>query len=100
MARELDALALLYTRQAKHDLAEPLHRRAMSIRRATATPRGASHPGVLSPGGALGQLARGAEPLKRRALQLEELIMGPDSPDLARTLNEIGVLYYLQSNIQ
>jgi hypothetical protein len=23
--------------------------------------------------------------------------MGPDSPDLARTLNELGVLYYLQN---
>ena len=25
--------------------------------------------------------------------------MGPDSPDLARTLNEIGVLSYLQNNV-
>ena len=40
------------------------------------------------------------DPLRRRVLQLEELIMGPDSADLARTLNELGVLYYLQGNME
>jgi hypothetical protein len=40
------------------------------------------------------------DPLQRRALQLEELAMGPDSADLARTLNELGVLYYLQNNVE
>ena len=43
---------------------------------------------------------RGVDPLRRRVLQLEELAMGPDSPDLARTLNELGVLYYLQNNVE
>ena len=43
---------------------------------------------------------RTIDPLKRRVLQLEELAMGPDSPDLARTLNELGVLYYLQNNVE
>ena len=43
---------------------------------------------------------RGIDPLRRRVLQLEELAMGPDSPDLARTLNELGVLYYLQNNVE
>ncbi len=43
---------------------------------------------------------RGIDPVKKRVLQLEELAMGPDSADLARTLNELGVLYYLQNNIE
>ena len=43
---------------------------------------------------------RVADPLRKRTLQLEELAMAADSLDLARTLNEIGVLYYLQSSIE
>lgn len=38
--------------------------------------------------------------LRRRALQLEELTLGEDKPDNARTLNELGVLYYLQNNLE
>ena len=38
--------------------------------------------------------------LRRRVLNPEGLTMGPDSPDLARTLNEIGVLSYLQNNME
>ena len=36
--------------------------------------------------------------LKKRALQLEDLATGPDSVELARTLNELGVLFYLQND--
>ncbi|XP_062070628.1 nephrocystin-3 isoform X3 [Lepus europaeus] len=38
--------------------------------------------------------------VRRRALQLEELTLGKDTPDNARTLNELGVLYYLQNNLE
>ena len=38
--------------------------------------------------------------LRKRALQLEELTLGKDTPDNARTLNELGVLYYLQNNLE
>lgn len=38
--------------------------------------------------------------LRRRALQLEELTLGRDSADCAKTLNELGVLYYLQNNLE
>ncbi|XP_075683228.1 nephrocystin-3 isoform X3 [Rhinoderma darwinii] len=38
--------------------------------------------------------------LRRRALQLEELTLGKDTSDNARTLNELGVLYYLQNNLE
>ncbi|XP_069108020.1 nephrocystin-3-like [Argopecten irradians] len=86
VAKELDALAVLYQKQDKHDLAEPLKKRAMSIRKKAKTPR--SHSGQVK------------SVVQRRALQLEELAIGPDSPDLARTLNELGVLYYLQNNLE
>eukprot|EP00058_Branchiostoma_floridae_P020647 XP_002606137.1 hypothetical protein BRAFLDRAFT_88048 [Branchiostoma floridae] len=38
----------------------------------------------------------GLEFLRKRAVHLEELSLGPDSPALARSLNELGVLFYLQ----
>lgn len=38
--------------------------------------------------------------LRQRALQLEELTLSKDTPDNARTLNELGVLYYLQNNLE
>jgi nephrocystin-3 len=37
--------------------------------------------------------------MRKQTLRPEGLTMGPDSPDLARTLNEIGVLSYLQNNV-
>ena len=36
--------------------------------------------------------------LKKRTLQVEELARGSPSPELARSLNELGVLYFLQNN--
>lgn len=38
--------------------------------------------------------------LHRRTLQLEELTLGKDSADCAKALNELGVLYYLQNNLE
>ncbi|BFZ22072.1 hypothetical protein BsWGS_25111 [Bradybaena similaris] len=85
VATELDALALLYQKQDKHDLAHPLRKKAFAIKKKLRVPK-------RQTGDA------GIDSLQRRALQLEELVMGPDSTDLARTLNELGVLYYLQNN--
>nr|KAG5697850.1 hypothetical protein BaRGS_017107 [Batillaria attramentaria] len=87
VAKELDSLAVLYQKQDKHDAADPLKKRALSIKKKIRTPRGPSAHHKI-------------DPLQRRALQLEELAMGPDSADLARTLNELGVLYYLQNNVE
>ncbi|CAL1539739.1 unnamed protein product [Lymnaea stagnalis] len=83
VAKELDALAVLYQKQDKHDLAHPLRKQAFAIKKKMRTPRGQNV---------------SIDPLQRRALQLEELVLGPDSTDLARSLNELGVLNYLQSN--
>ncbi|CAH1273997.1 KLC4 [Branchiostoma lanceolatum] len=82
VARELEALALLYQRQNKFDVAEPLHKRAVTIRK-----RSPENSRLRS---------AGLEFLRKRAVHLEELSLGPDSPALARSLNELGVLFYLQ----
>uniref|UniRef100_A0A672PFR0 Nephrocystin-3 n=1 Tax=Sinocyclocheilus grahami TaxID=75366 RepID=A0A672PFR0_SINGR len=84
VARELDSLSLLYQKQNKYEQAEKLRKRSVKIRQKTARQKGHMYDFAL---------------LKRRALQLEELTLGKDSADCAKTLNELGVLYYLQNNL-
>ncbi|KTG42551.1 hypothetical protein cypCar_00039777 [Cyprinus carpio] len=84
VARELDSLTLLYQKQKKYEQAEKLRKRSVKIRQKTARQKGHMYGFAL---------------LKRRALQLEELTLGKDSADCAKTLNELGVLYYLQNNL-
>lgn len=38
--------------------------------------------------------------LKKKTLQMEELARGSPSAELARSLNELGVLYFLQNNYE
>lgn len=85
VARELDSLSLLYQKQNKYEQAEKLRKRSVKIRQKTARQKGHMYGFAL---------------LKRRALQLEELTLGKDSADCAKTLNELGVLYYLQNNLE
>ena len=40
----------------------------------------------------------GLSELKKRTLQVEELAGGVPSAELARSLNELGVLYFLQND--
>ncbi|XP_027727709.1 nephrocystin-3 isoform X2 [Vombatus ursinus] len=85
IARELDALATLYQKQNKYEQAEHLRKKSFKIRQKVARRKGNLYGFAL---------------LRRRALQLEELTLGKDTPDNARTLNELGVLYYLQNNLE
>ncbi|MEE6465850.1 hypothetical protein FKM82_006728 [Ascaphus truei] len=85
VARELDALAVLYQKQNKYEQAEQLRKRSLKIRQKAARRKGSMYGFAL---------------LRRRALLLEELTLGKDTPDNARTLNELGVLYYLQNNLE
>ncbi|TRY59639.1 hypothetical protein DNTS_022786 [Danionella cerebrum] len=85
VARELDSLSLLYQKQNKYEQAEKLRKRSLKIRQKTARQKGNMYGFAL---------------LKQRALQLEELTLGKDSADCAKTLNELGVLYYLQNNLE
>uniref|UniRef100_A0A3P9J894 Nephrocystin-3 n=1 Tax=Oryzias latipes TaxID=8090 RepID=A0A3P9J894_ORYLA len=84
VARELESLAMLYQKQNKYEQAEKLRKRSVKIRQKTARQKGHMY---------------GFSLLRRRALQLEELTVGKDSADCAKTLNELGVLYYLQNNL-
>ncbi|XP_068092377.1 nephrocystin-3 isoform X2 [Hyperolius riggenbachi] len=85
VAWELDALAVLYQKQNKYEQAEQLRKRSLRIRQKAARRKGSMYGFAL---------------LRRRALQLEELTLGKDTADNARTLNELGVLYYLQNNLE
>ncbi|XP_041823798.1 nephrocystin-3 [Melanotaenia boesemani] len=84
VARELESLTMLYQKQNKYEQAEKLRKRSVKIRQKTARKKGHMYGFTL---------------LRRRALQLEELTLEKDSADCAKTLNELGVLYYLQNNL-
>ncbi|XP_062980659.1 nephrocystin-3 isoform X2 [Elgaria multicarinata webbii] len=85
VARELDALATLYQKQNKYEQAEHLRKKSFKIQQKAARRKGSLYGFAL---------------LRQRALQLEELTLGKDTSDNARTLNELGVLYYLQNNLE
>ncbi|KAK6299931.1 hypothetical protein J4Q44_G00299640 [Coregonus suidteri] len=85
VARELDSLAMLYQKQNKYEQAEKLRKRSVRIRQKTARQKGHMYGFTL---------------LRRRAIQLEELTLGKDTADCAKTFNELGVLYYLQNNLE
>ena len=40
----------------------------------------------------------GHKDLRRKTIQVEELAQGPPTPEVARSLNELGVLHFLQNN--
>nr|XP_003222256.1 PREDICTED: nephrocystin-3 [Anolis carolinensis] len=85
VARELDALATLYQKQNKYEQAEHLRKKSFRIQQKAARRKGSLYGFAL---------------LRQRTLQLEELTLGKDTSDNARTLNELGVLYYLQNNLE
>uniref|UniRef100_A0A8C5PI97 Nephrocystin-3 n=1 Tax=Leptobrachium leishanense TaxID=445787 RepID=A0A8C5PI97_9ANUR len=85
VAQELDALAVLYHKQNKYEQADQLRKKSLRIRQKAARRKGSMYGFAL---------------LRRRALLLEELTLGKDTADNARTLNELGVLYYLQNNLE
>ncbi|XP_077772509.1 nephrocystin-3 [Podarcis muralis] len=85
VARELDALAMLYQKQNKYEQAEHLRKKSLKIQQKAVRRKGSLYGFAL---------------LRQRALQLEELTLGKDTSDNARTLNELGVLYYLQNNLE
>uniref|UniRef100_A0A286XDD9 Nephrocystin-3 n=1 Tax=Cavia porcellus TaxID=10141 RepID=A0A286XDD9_CAVPO len=84
-ARELEALATLYQKQNKYEQAEHFRKKSFKIRQKATRKKGNLYGFAL---------------LRRRALQLEELTLGKDTPENARTLNELGVLYYLQNSLE
>jgi tetratricopeptide (TPR) repeat protein len=95
-ARILNTIAALYREQRRYPEAEPLARRALSIREAHF---GVDHPEVAKSLTTIGLLYRDqrrfaeAEPLLRRALDIEELSLGAEHRNLAISLTTLGSLY-------
>ncbi|XP_071510477.1 nephrocystin-3-like [Diadema antillarum] len=85
VAKVLDSLVVIFRKQNKHSLADPLQKRAHAIRKQAQTQLSTHQ-------------ARALSALRRRTLQMEQLTQGAESADLARTLNELGMLYYLQKD--
>ncbi|XP_059867250.1 nephrocystin-3 isoform X1 [Delphinus delphis] len=120
IARELEALATLYQKQNKYEQAEHFRKKSFKIRQKATRRKGnlgkkrrkdffrtlvycfriKDCTYLVIVVNFLCLLQYGFALLRRRALQLEELTLGKDTPDNARTLNELGVLYYLQNNLE
>lgn len=79
LVKDLEGLALLYRRNEKHSMADSLRKKAEAIKQKAIS-------------------SVDFNELKKRTLQVEELARGSPSPELARSLNELGVLYFLQNN--
>lgn len=86
VTKQLDALVLLYKKLGKNSLAEPLQKRSISVKKKL---KGHLMTTMNS---------KATETLQKKVLELDDLTMGPPSVELARTINEIGVLHYLQGN--
>ena len=88
--------AAIHFAQGQFPQAEPLLRRALSIREQALGP---THPDVATTLDHLGDLHRQqgqyaeAEPLLRRALSIREQALGPTHPDVATTLDRLGNLH-------
>lgn len=86
VGKEMDMLALLYQKQGKHDLVSLLHKRAVSIRKKSKVPQLTN--------------TKSSETLKQKVQEFGDLTIVLPSIDMARTLNEVGVVHYLQSNFE
>ncbi|CAN0388434.1 unnamed protein product, partial [Ascophyllum nodosum] len=87
--------AAFLANQGKYDDAEPLYKRALTIKEEVLGPR---HPDVASRLNNLASLLKSqgkyddAEPLYKRALTIREEVLGPRHPDVASSLNNLATL--------
>ena len=93
----LSNLAELYRTQGKYEQAESLFKRALDISEKISGPMqqqfiAGSLSNLADIYRAQGKYAQ-AEPLFKRAIGMWEESLGPEHPNLARTLNNMGVLY-------
>jgi tetratricopeptide (TPR) repeat protein len=101
LAESLNGLAVAYREQGHYDEAEPLFKRALSMREKVLGP---THPDVVQSLNNLagfyhdqGRFAE-AEPLYKRSLAIDEQALGPDHPDVAVSLNNLAALYKVQGH--
>lgn len=95
VARIIRFLALLYSRQRKYAVAEPLLYRSLAIMEKV-------DPEDIETSLALEQLAElygaqgryaASELILHRSLAIRERVLGPDHPDVVKVLKEIAILY-------
>ncbi|KXJ28343.1 nephrocystin-3 [Exaiptasia diaphana] len=79
LIKDLEGLSILYKKNEKYNLAEAHHKRANVIRRKSAA-------------------MTENQNMKKKILQLEEVAVGTASSEVAKAMNELGVLLYLQNN--
>jgi tetratricopeptide (TPR) repeat protein len=95
-AESLNNLARLLVEQSKYAEAEPLFRRALTIREEVLGPE---RPEVAASLTNLAALLRrqgmhsDAEPLLLRALAIDEKVLGPDHPEMGTVLSCLALLY-------
>ena len=98
-ARLLNRVGYYLCNRARYTEAEPLLRRALTIREKRLGP---DHPETARSLNDLAVLLRvrgryeEAEPLLRRALAIREKVLGPDHPDTAVSLNNLALLLQAQ----
>src|SRR5689334_16201858 len=100
----INNLAELYVREAKYAKAEPLFKRALRIweKADDSTAAALSKATVLNNLAALYEYQSRyieSEPLYLKCLALREKILGPEHPDVASTLNNLGALYWEMGKI-
>lgn len=99
VATQLNNLAEAYRQKGRYNDAEPLHKRALSIREQQL---GTDHPHVAHSLNNIALLRQSqgrygeAEPLYRRALLIQEQQLGVNHPDVANSLNNLAELYRSQ----
>ena len=97
LAYRLNKVAFFLRLNANYDGAEPLYRRALTIREKVLGPE---HPDTATNLHNLAVLLKskgdydGAEPLYRRALTIYEKVLGPEHPNTAGSLYCLGELLY------
>ncbi|CAH3024140.1 unnamed protein product, partial [Porites evermanni] len=79
LVKDLEGLAFLYKKLEKHAMAGSLRKKAEAIKQKSNS-------------------SVNTNDLKKKTLQVEELARESPSPELARSLNELGVLNFLQNN--
>ena len=103
VATALNDLAILFHKLGRFSEEEPLYVRALAIQDERSVPM-TLRSRQVSTTIRTSLLGKGAtmrpKPMKARALAIREKALGPDHPDVAKSLNSFGHVYYLQKRYE